>query len=99
MALIIVNLTDTFDDWRVKTNSFGTSLGDLTTLSTTAKGNLVAAINESLQDIVEDTAPQLGGNLDLNNFTINGPGTIASTVTLIGVPTTGFTIAMAVALG
>ena len=80
MALITVNLTDTFDEWRVKTN-------------------LIAVQSFQMPNILEDTSPELGGNLDLNNFTINGPGTIASTVTLIGVPTTGFTIAMAVALG
>ena len=29
-----------------------------------------------LSDVVEDTTPQLGGNLDLNSKTINGTGTI-----------------------
>ena len=56
MALITVNLTDTFDEWRIKTNTLGAG-------------------------IVFDTSPQLGGNLDLNSFAINGTGSIAGTVT------------------
>jgi hypothetical protein len=51
MALVTVNLTDTFDDWRVKTNTLGAG-------------------------IVYDDSPQLGGNLDLNNFNITGTGNI-----------------------
>ena len=43
MALQIVNLTDTFDEWRVKSNAIGAG-------------------------IIYDDSPQLGGNLDLNNF-------------------------------
>ena len=88
MALVVVNLTDTFDEWRIKTNSLGTQTGDLTTLSTTAKGSLVAAINEvftndsdDMENLVDDLTPQLGGNLDLNSKIINGTGSIAGTVT------------------
>ena len=29
MALIVVNLTDTFDEWRTKTNSSIAQIGDL----------------------------------------------------------------------
>ena len=70
MAVISVNLTDTFEQWRTKTNSIGTKQGDLTTLTTTAKSTVVAAINEldgaaSFSNVVEDTSPQLGGNLDV----------------------------------
>jgi hypothetical protein len=86
MAITVVNLTDTFDEWRVKTNTLGTNTGDLTTLSTTAKGTLVAAINEifsndsdDLENIVEDTSPQLGGNLDLNSNDITGTGSFVGT--------------------
>jgi len=39
-------------------------------------------------NVVDDTTPQLGGNLDLNNKTINGTGTINFTGT---VTATGFT--------
>ena len=88
MALVVVNLTDTFDEWRIKTNSVATQSGDLTTLSTTAKGTLVASINEvfandatRLTNVLEDTSPQLGGNLDLNSRSITGTGSIAGTVT------------------
>ena len=90
MAITVVNLTDTFDEWRVKTNTLGTNTGDLTTLSTTAKGTLVAAINEiftsdsdDLENIVEDTSPQLGGDLVLNSNDITGTGNINTTGGLI----------------
>jgi len=51
MALVTVSLTDTFDEWRIKTNTLGAG-------------------------IVYDDSPQLGGNLDLNNFNITGTGNI-----------------------
>jgi hypothetical protein len=35
-----------------------------------------------LTDIVNDTSPQLGGNLDLNEFDITGPGNISNTGTI-----------------
>ena len=65
MALIVVNLTDTFEDWRTKTNSSISQVGDLTILATTNQSSIVAAINESLQNVVEDVAPELGGDLDV----------------------------------
>jgi len=84
MAITVVNLTDTFDEWRVKTNAVHELAGDLTTLSTTAKGTLVAAINEldgesHLANVVEDTSPQLGGDLVLNGEDITGTGNIITT--------------------
>ena len=96
MAITVVNLTDTFDEWLVKTNTLGTNTGDLTTLSTTAKGTLVAAINEiftsdsdDLENIVEDTSPQLGGDLVLNSNDITGTGNIDTTgnITITGTAT------------
>ena len=88
MALQVVNLTDTFDEWRLKTNLTAAQFGDLTTLSTTNKSSLVAAINEifsndsdDMENLVDDLTPQLGGNLDLNSKIINGTGSIAGTVT------------------
>ena len=63
MPAQVVNLTDTFDQWRVKTN--------------TVAGEAFDAI----RNVVEDASPQLGANLDLNNFQINGTGSIAGTVT------------------
>ena len=86
MALVVVNLTDTFDEWRIKTNLLGTNTGDLTTLSTTAKGSLVAAINEvftndsdDMEHVLDDLTPQLGRNLDLNSKNITGTGNITFT--------------------
>jgi hypothetical protein len=75
MTQVTVNLTDTFEDWRVKTNTLGTNQGDLATLTTTAQNSLVAAMNEidatsGLGNVVEDTTPQLGGSLDVNGQTI-----------------------------
>ena len=46
MAVTVVELTDTFDSWRIKTNNVSSDLGDLVSLGTTANSNLVAAINE-----------------------------------------------------
>ena len=88
MAIQVVNLTDTFDEWRVKDNLTASSFGDLTALSTTNKSSLVAAINEifsndsdDMENLIDDLTPQLGGNLDLNSEIINGTGSIAGTVT------------------
>ena len=52
MPAQVVNLTDTFDEWRVKTNT-------IATLAYT-----------SLQDVIDDTTPQLGGSLDVNGQSI-----------------------------
>jgi len=85
MSVVTVNLIDTFDEWRLKTNTLGSETGDLTTLATTAKGSIVAAVNElandntDLENIVEDTTPQLGGHLDLNSNNIGGIGNISIT--------------------
>jgi hypothetical protein len=89
MPTVTVNLADTFEEWRSKTNTIGTSAGDLSSLNTTDKSSLVAAINEvivndsdDLENIVEDTSPQLGGNLDLNNNNIIGIGNVDTTGTI-----------------
>ena len=88
MAIQVVNLTDTFDEWRVKDNLTASNFGDLSTLTTTDKTSLCAAINEifsndsdDMENVIDDLTPQLGGNLDLNSKIINGTGSIASTVT------------------
>ena len=88
MAIQVVNLTDTFDEWRVKDNLTASQFGDLTALSTTNKSSLVAAINEiftndsdDMENVIDDLTPQLGGNLDLNSKIINGTGSIAGTIT------------------
>ena len=86
MAIQVVNLTDTFDEWRVKNNTTASTFGDLASLSTTNKSNLVAAINEifsndsdDMENVVDDLTPQLGGNLDLNSKDITGTGNITFT--------------------
>jgi hypothetical protein len=75
MTQVTVNLTDSFEDWRVKTNTLGTNQGDLATLTTTATNSMVAAMNEihagsGLGNVVDDTTPELGGNLDVLARTI-----------------------------
>ena len=91
MSSVTVNLSDTFEQWRVKTNSIGSQSGDLSSLSTTAKGSLVDAINEiassdsdDMENLIDDTSPQLGANLDLNNFNIINSGGGQSTITVTG---------------
>ena len=99
MAQVIVNLTDTFEQWRVKTNLNGAAQGDLATLSTTAKNSLVAAINEiysndsdDMENVLDDLTPQLGGNLDLNSKNITGTGNITFTGILTATSIAGTTI-------
>ena len=70
MTQVTVNLTDTFEDWRVKTNLICANQGDIATLTTATQVSLVAAINEvdatsGLGNLVEDTSPELGANLDV----------------------------------
>jgi hypothetical protein len=103
MAIVSVNLVDTFDEWRIKTNSLGTETGDLTGLSTSNKASIVAAINEvdtnadlGLKNIVEDTTPELGGPLNFGTHNITGSGVSqsiilsgeSSSITLSGVSST-----------
>lgn len=81
MPVINVNLIDTFDQWRIKTNTISNSFGDLDLLNTTVKSDLVSAVNEirdtaGIQEVVEDTTPSLGGILNLNSYDITGNGNI-----------------------
>ena len=99
MALQVVNLTDTFDEWRLKTNLTAAQFGDLTTLSTTNKSSLVAAINEifsndsdDMENVIDDLTPQLGGNLDLNTKDITGTGNITFTGILTATSIAGTTV-------
>ena len=99
MALQVVNLTDTFDEWRIKDNLTAVQFGDLSTLSTTDKTSLVAAINEintaavsHIANVVEDVTPQLGGNLDLNSKDITGTGNITFTGILTATSIAGTTV-------
>lgn len=90
MPVVTVNLLDTFDQWRLKTNDLGSNLGDLTNLTTTDKTNIVAALNEivssdsdDMENVVDDVTPQLGGDLDLNSHNVTGTGNINTTGNLI----------------
>lgn len=55
MAVTNVGTTDTFEQWRGKTNTLGTDVGDISSLQTTAS-NLVAAINELKNASVTDVS-------------------------------------------
>jgi hypothetical protein len=44
--------------------------------NTTQKIKYTGALGSAISNVVEDTSPELGGNLNLNNNTINGTGTI-----------------------
>ena len=48
MALRSVATSDTLETFRTTFNSLGTDVGDLTSLSTTDKTSIVAAVNEAL---------------------------------------------------
>ena len=87
MATSTIFLTDTFNQWRLKANanttSLGSDAGNLTLLQTTDKTNLVNAINEvynldkdDMEHVVDDTAPHLGGHLNLNSSDVVGTGNI-----------------------
>ena len=99
MALQVINLTDTFDQWRVKNNLTAVQFGDLSALSTTNKDSLVAAINEifsndsdDMENVLDDLTPQLGGNLDLNSKNITGTGNITFTGILTATSIAGTTV-------
>ena len=91
MPIINVNLIDTFDQWRIKTNNISNNFGDLSLLTTTENSNVVSAVNElkgivdqyeaSNKSVAEDTSPELGGDLDLNSKNIIGTGNIDANAT------------------
>lgn len=54
MSLITVNTSDTFEQWRVKTNDISNVVGDGATITTTAT-NLVDAINELRSGSIQGT--------------------------------------------
>lgn len=45
MAVVVVNTTDSLEQWRQKTNTISTNLGDPASLTTTAT-DVVGAVNE-----------------------------------------------------
>jgi hypothetical protein len=58
MSIITVNDYDTFADWKTKTNSLATAVGDLALLQTSSNSSIVTAINEIK-----------GGNIESINVT------------------------------
>jgi hypothetical protein len=60
MSVTNVSQSNTFDQWRVKTNTIATDLGDTTALTTTDKTNVVSALNEVKSTTI----------IDANNFSI-----------------------------
>ena len=156
MALQVVNLTDTFDQWRVKTNTIGagivyddspqlggnldlnnndiTGTGNLnitgTLTATSFTGNIlgsgsiagtVTGVTQSASDnstklattayvdaqvATEDTLAEMNdttlsslANLDILQYNSGTSVWENKTLAAAGVPTKGFTVAMAVALG
>jgi len=85
MALIVVNLTDTFNDWRLKTNSQIAQVGDLAALTASNTSSIVGALNGMMEEVKDDITPQLGGPLDLNSKDITGTGNLGT----VGTPITG----------
>ena len=94
---------------RLDTTEFTATNGTTVTLGTGASANdvveLVAFTNVNLTNVtvVNDTSPQLGGDLDLNSNNITGTGNIniTGTATVSGsqVATQNDAIAFAIALG
>ena len=83
MAVTNVSQSETFDQWRVKTNTIATNLGDAATL-TTAATTAVGGVNE------------LKGNVGtLNNLTTTDKSNLVAAVN----ETKNFSLAISIALG
>jgi len=83
MAVTNVSQSETFDQWRVKTNTVSTNLGDAATL-TTAATTAVGGVNE------------LKGNVgSLNNLTTTDKSNLVAAVN----ETKNFSLAISIALG
>ena len=70
MALIVVKLTDTFNEWREKDNQSIAQIGDLAALTATNSASIVGALNGMIEEVKDDLTPQLGGPLDVNDKAI-----------------------------
>jgi hypothetical protein len=83
MAVTNVSQSETFDQWRVKTNTVSTNLGDAATLTTSAT-TAVGGVNE------------LKGNVGtLNNLTTTDKSNLVAAVN----ETKNFSLAISIALG
>ena len=116
MALQVVNLTDTFDEWRIKTNLIasgpftGSSIAGTVTGTTQPAGNnttllaTTAFVTAAVQS--EDTLAEMNdtnlsslANLDILQYNSSSSVWENKPLSSAGIPTKGFTVAMAVALG
>ena len=68
MAAIVVNLTDTFNEWREKTNNLSTNIGDLSLLTAQNSANLVAAMNGMMDELSDDDKLIVGRARKLQKF-------------------------------
>ena len=99
MALIVVNLTDTFEDWRTKTNTSIAQIGDLSSLTAANSASIVGALNGMLEEVADDPSPQLGADLDLNSSNITGIGNINFTGVLTATSIAGTVVGTTQSLG
>ena len=104
MADRSVATTDTFEVFRTTYNSTGADVGDIGTLSSTiAATDLVDAVNENETAIIANaaTAATNATNIATNVTSIatNATNIATNTTAIAALPTAGFSIAMAVALG
>ena len=94
MAVRSVATTNTLEEFRTTFNSLGTDVGDLTTLGTTDKSSIVAAINEvntavtTAFTITDDSANTQTINSG-NVFTISSGNNITATVSATDTLTVG----------
>lgn len=101
MAVTSVNTTDTFEQWRVKSNLIGTVVGDHTNSSSgdqlqTTAATVVGAINEHETQI---NSTVTATTTNTTNIATNATNITANTTAIATKATKGFSIAMSVALG
>ena len=108
MAVTTVNTTDTFEQWRVKSNLIGTVVGDHTNSSSgdqlqTTATTVVGAINEHETQInstvTATTTNTTNVATNTTNIATNTTNIAANTTAIATKATKGFSIAMSVALG
>jgi cytoskeletal protein CcmA (bactofilin family) len=78
MATITVNTSDTFEQWRVKTNSIGVTIEDysnnISTKNVIATGNITASGNIIVTNVISGTS-------SIGNLTVSGNATLSGNVT------------------
>jgi hypothetical protein len=78
MSLITVNTSDTFEQWRVKTNDISSLVGDIALLNS-GEGNIVSALNNVRDiDIGLTATGEVTGSTTLTNL---GSASVALTIT------------------